>query len=147
MQGEKCLQCSFLHRCGLPLDIKFAMLKSELREETDRFLSNILKKNPELSRLLEKLIGKEVEEKFKELIKSYRGKAITSRKQEGKFILIFRIFSQYVFSTNFIQYGVSFKISWNSLSSKLKSLSSKFMSIMRNMDNNQFRVLHVVSLE
>jgi len=64
----------------LPLDIKFAMLKSELREETDRFLSNILKKNPELSRLLEKLIGKEVEEKFKELIKSYRGKAITSRK-------------------------------------------------------------------
>jgi len=70
----------FCSRCGLPLDIKSATLKSELRDEADKLLSNILRKNPELSKLLEKLIEKEVEEKFKELIKSHRGTAIASRK-------------------------------------------------------------------
>ena len=70
----------FCSRCGLPLDIKSAILKSELRDEADKLLSDILKKNPELSTLLEKLIEKEVEEKFKELIRSHRGKEIRLRK-------------------------------------------------------------------
>ena len=68
----------FCSRCGLPLDIKSAILKSELRDEADKLLSSILKKNPELSRLLERLIEKEVEEKFKELIRSHKG--IAARK-------------------------------------------------------------------
>ena len=58
----------FCSRCGLALDIKTAMEKSELREEADKLLSEILKKNPKLAKYLEKLIEKEVEEKLRELV-------------------------------------------------------------------------------
>jgi len=62
----------FCSRCGLALDIKTAIEKSELREEADKLLSEILKKNPKFAKQLEKLIEKEVEEKLKELIISKR---------------------------------------------------------------------------
>ena len=51
----------FCSRCGLPLEIKSAIVKSELRKEADKLLSDILRKNPKLSKLLEKLIEKEIE--------------------------------------------------------------------------------------
>jgi len=59
----------FCSRCGLPLEIKSAIVKSELRKKADKLLSDILRKNPKLSKLLEKLIEKEVEKKLKELIR------------------------------------------------------------------------------
>jgi len=58
----------FCSRCGLALDVKTAIEKSELRKEADKLLSELLKKNPKLAKYLEKLIEKEVEEKLRELV-------------------------------------------------------------------------------
>ena len=62
----------FCSRCGLPLDIKAAIEKSEFREEADKLLSEILKKNPKFAEALERLVEKEVEDQLRKMLRSRR---------------------------------------------------------------------------
>ena len=62
----------FCSRCGLPLDIKATIEKSEFREEADKLLSEILKKNPKFAEALERLVEKEVEDQLRKMLRSRR---------------------------------------------------------------------------
>ena len=58
----------FCSRCGLPLEIKSAMVKSEIEKEASKLISDVLRKNPKFAKVLEKLIEKEVEDQLRKMM-------------------------------------------------------------------------------